>query len=178
MGQLIHDVYDHLTVKYGEKYRERRNLNNQLAKVPKKNKPARFKISDRLAKVRKIINDIPIRCNKYQVVIKGKAAALQFFSWLKTPSSEMNHPDWLPEKLPGWEWQPGNKPKAENTQYFTALYQSMANRRFWRRLIPPSWVEFTDSYWNSVKHDYENQQEYEPYSDAPSFEDLQELGYI
>jgi len=75
VSQLIVDVYDHLTQKYGEKYRERKKLNSALSKIPKAKKALRHHIGKKLAKVRNELNELPIRCNKYQAVIKGRGHA-------------------------------------------------------------------------------------------------------
>lgn len=146
MGQLIFDVYDHLTVKYGEKYQERKRLNKALERQPKDNRAVRKKIGEKLAKVRAELNEIPIRCNKYQVVVKGKAAAMSFFTWLKTPSSEgVRREEWLPEKIEGWEWQSGPRPQAKNSPYFRRVHEICRERRFWRRLEMPQWFRFENS---------------------------------
>lgn len=159
MGQLIYDVYDHLTVTYGEKYRERKKLNDALTKIPKENNVIRNKIGKRLARVRKELKAVPIRCNKYQLVVTGKAAAMSLFTWLKTPTSEEftnNNEEWLPVKPEGWEWEAGPKPKAENSQFFTAIYRKFSDNKFWRRLNVPAWMRESnaDEYWHSVKHEY------------------------
>lgn len=156
MGQLIYDVYDHLTVKYGDKYRERKRLNKKLSETPREEKGKRKKIGERLAKVRAELKKIPIRANKYQLVITGKGAAFAFFNWLETPTSAgAVCEEWLPEKLEGWEWRAGEKPHARNNQFFSRLRQKLSRRRLMRRLNPPSWVSetFSDEYWHQVKND-------------------------
>ncbi len=180
MGQLIFDIYDHLTVKFGDKYRERKKLNEKLSNTPKTEKGLRKKIGERLVKVRKDLNDIPIRCNKYQVVIKGKGPAFSFFNWLKTPTSEGSVcEEWLPEKPEGWVWHEGPKPEAKNSQFFSGLYKKFERNRFWRRLVPPPRMAETDTneYWHSVKGDYEKEMDNEPFPYAPSNEQLFSLGY-
>ena len=143
IGQLIYDVYDHLSVKYGEKYRERKALNNALSSVKKENKNARANIGKRLAKVRKEINKIPVRCNKYQLIVKGSENAKALLKWLKAPTGseqKKTSVDWLPEKPKGWEWSAGRKPKPENTHYFSKMYKKFAEQKFWRRLKLPFWL--------------------------------------
>jgi len=181
MGQLIFDIYDHLTVKYGEQYRERKALNNKLSNIPKAKKGLRKKIGERLAKVRQELNDIPIRCNKYQVVIRGKGAACSFFNWLQRPTEQGSVQEaWLPVKPEGLHWEQGPKPEAKHTQYFSRLYKKFQNNRFWRRLEQvPDWIDAaaTNAFWHCVKGDYQNEYDYEPYPDAPSYEDLAAFGY-
>jgi len=180
MGQLIFDIYDHLTVKYGEHYRERKALNTRLANTPKTSKGLRKKIGERLAKVRKTISDIPVRCNKYQVVIKGNDAAYQFFEWLKTPvNAARKCIEWLPQIPEGWHWNDGPKPEAKYSQFFSRLYKKFSNNRFWRRLVVPDRLREADSneYWHSVKADYEGERSYDPYPYAPDNDLLFSLGY-
>jgi len=181
MGQLIYDVYDHLTVKYGEKFRERKALNNKLAKIPKAKKSLRKKIGARLIKVRSELNALPIRANKYQVVITGKGAAFSFFNWLKTPTEKgAVKEEWLPEKPEGFYWEQGPKPEAKNNQFFSRLYKKFQQNRFWRRLADiPQWLSDCDSneYWHQAKHDYQQLTDYNHHPDAPSYEDLAALGY-
>jgi len=158
-SQLIVDVYDHLTVKHGEKYAERKRLNNALANIPKDKKGVRQRIGKKLAAVREQINEIPIRCNKYQVVLKNKAAAFRFFSW--ATNNEHDHGnDWLPEKPAGMGWNVGNTPTMADTLYQTRLRENIKakvqNRKLWRRLVVPDWMSATLDMWHQVKNDYEN----------------------
>ena len=166
MGQIIWDIQDHLTVKYGDLYSERKKLNQALANTPKEKKAARQAIGKRLAKVRDQVKKIPVRCNGYNLVIKGVVEATRFFTWVKTPAEESKKyswPDWLPEMMSGWEWKEGEKVTPKDTQYFARL------RRMWRRLsAPPEWiVKAAESleFWHSTKNDYEQEeallQEYE-----------------
>lgn len=166
MGQLIYDVYDHLTVKYGNEYKERRALNDTLESVPKEEKKTRAKIGERLAKVRNKIKSIPIRCNKYQLVVTGFENAVSLFNWLKTPTeNEKERPEWLPEKPAGWHWEQGKKPEPKNSQYFSRLYQKFARQKLWRRLVVPERLKELrdDHFWHQSKSDYENF--YEPIPD-------------
>ncbi len=182
MGQLIYDVYDHLTVKYGEQFRERKALNNKLANTPKAKKSQRKRIGERLAKVRKTLNAIPIRANKYQVVVTGKGAAFSFFNWLQTPTELGSvREEWLPEKPEGFAWQQGPKPEAKYNQYFFHLYKKFERNRFWRRLAQvPEWLidSASNDYWHQVKHEYQKLTDFEPYPHQPHYEDLVEWGYV
>ena len=153
-SQLIVDVYDHLTQKYGEKFKERKKLNNALAKIPKAKKGTRKIIGERLAKVRSELNQLPIRCNKYQVVIKNSGHALRFFSWMRNEEDHGN--EWLPEKEAGMAWNPGETPKARDSLYFHKLYKTIERRKFWRRLrFIPEYLGWCDREWHQVKNHYE-----------------------
>ncbi|MBX2809768.1 MAG: hypothetical protein KTR20_14175 [Cellvibrionaceae bacterium] len=152
-SQLIVDVYDHLTQKYGEKYRARKQLNQALAKIPKEKKALRQHIGKKLAGVRAELNALPIRCNKYQVICKGRGHAFRFLNWCI--NDEDKGTDWLPEKEPGMAWQPGRPPEAKDSLYFTLLHKKIARRKLWRRLrYPPDWLLWTDRQWHQIKKAY------------------------
>lgn len=173
MGQLIFDVYDHLTVQHGDKYQKRKRLNKALSDTPKNDKAARKRIGEKLAEVRAEIKQIPVRANKYQLVIKGTWNFNRFITWAKTPESNRHlWPDWLPDKPEGEHWQPGRAVTAADGQYLTRLRQKFQFKRFWRRLSPPGWLrELRDNlpYWHSIKADYER--------DAALFEQREMDGY-
>lgn len=155
MGQLIADIYDHLTVKHGEKYRERAYLNKKLSSKKKGDK-SRYAIGKRLAKVRSEIKKIPIRCNGYQVIIKGLANAGSFFTWLKEPTREgIRFPDWLPEKPEDVVWREGKRVTARDSIYMNKLREKFSVKKLFRRLNPPEWISetFSDAYWHQVKND-------------------------
>ncbi len=152
-SQLIVDVYDHLTQKFGEQFRERKKLNNALAKTPKEKKGIRKHIGEKLAKVRNTLNQLPIRCNKYQVVVKDKGNALRFFSWMQNEEDHGN--DWLPKKDAGMAWNPGREPEAKDSLYFHKLYTLIERRKLWRRLARiPAWLFQSDTEWHQVKNRY------------------------
>ncbi len=153
-SQLIVDVYDNLTQKYGEKFRERKKLNNALTKIPKDKKGLRKRIGAKLVKVRQELNELPVRCNKYQVIVKGRGHAFRFFNWCVNEQDAGN--EWLPEKEPGMAWNPGKPPEAKDSLYFHKLYDTIKRRKFWRRLRwVPDWLFQSDAQWHQVKHDYE-----------------------
>lgn len=157
MGQLIFDIQDHLTVKYGAQYSERKRLNKKLSDLPKSEKKARAKVGKRLAAVRAEIKEIPIRCNGYQVVIKGKGNALEFFSWAQNESVEGRYtPEWLPLKPEGVVWNPGSNVVAKDSQYFTKLRAKMADMKFWRRLTVPKYIEYCDEELKSFRTFYDD----------------------
>lgn len=130
MGQIIADVYDHLTLKYGADYRERKTLKNQLDAISKDNKALRQKIGERLEKVRAKLKALPIRCNKYQVILKGRTVAGTFITWAK--GEKVTRPDWLPELPAELSWQEGRQPTAADSHYFRKLrekFQQLKRRR-------------------------------------------------
>ena len=182
LGQLIYDVYDHLTVKHGDDYRERKALNTKLSNTPKNHKGLRKKIGEKLAKVRQKLNALPIRANKYQVVVKGKGHAFAFFNWLITPTEAGSvREDWLPVKPEGIAWQQGPLPKAKHNQFFTHLYRKFERSRFWRRLsVIPQWITDASSneFWHANKWDYQTEQDYEPDPHQPTYEQMVECGFI
>ena len=160
VSQLIVDVYDHLTQKFGEQFRERKKLNNQLSRIPKDKKGVRQKIGKKLAQVRQQLNQLPIRCNKYQAVIKGRGNAYRFLNWCV--NEEDNGNEWLPKKEPGMAWITGNTPKAKDSLYFHKLYQIIHRRKFWRRLHTiPDWLTRSDTEWHQVKNEYEHYAHYQ-----------------
>jgi len=97
MGRLIAEISDHITHKYGEKYAERKLLNEALEKTPKKYKERRQNIGKRLAQVRQEINKIPVRASKYQLVIKDKNYFTRFIGWARGNG-------WLPDCRPATQW--------------------------------------------------------------------------
>jgi len=154
VSQLIVDVYDHLTTKFGEQFRERKKLNNALSKIPKDKKGLRQRLGKKLAKVREELNTIPIRCNKYQVVIKGRGEAYRFLNWCV--NEEDAGTEYLPEKEKGMAWNTGTAPEAKDSLYFHKLYKIISRRKLWRRLNnKPDWLDRSDTEWHQVKNDYE-----------------------
>ena len=154
VSQLIVDVYDHLTQKFGEQFRERKWLNNALSKTPKAQKGLRKRIGKKLATVRNELNQLPIRCNQYQAVIKGRGHAFRFFNWCVNEEDPGN--DWLPAKEPGMAWITGKTPEAKDSLYFHKLYQLIDRRKLWRRLSRmPDRLTRTDTEWHQLKREYE-----------------------
>lgn len=136
MGQLIADVYDHLTVRYGEKFRERKELNKRLADTPKDAKALRKKIGERLQKVRAEIKALPVRCNKYQVILKGQDAAKAFFSWAK---GEAVGPEWLPQELPPVAWEKGDRVTLLDSHWFKKIQGAFR----WLKRKRRAWCDFS-----------------------------------
>jgi len=182
VSQLIVDVYDHLTVKFGEQFRERARLNKTLAKIPKDKKGLRQRLGKKLAKVREELNALPIRCNKYQVVIKGRGEAYRFFNWLKNEEDAGN--EYLPAKEKGMAWNTGTTPEAKDSLYFHKLYSLIDKRKHARRLMNrPDWVDRSDTEWHQVKGDYQSyanrclpeaEQEHAPASVMSSWQEYQQ----
>jgi hypothetical protein len=156
MGQLIADVYDHLSVKFGEKFRQRKKLKQTLDKLPKHFTKTRQKVGQTLQAVRSELDSLPIRCNRYQVILKGSAAAARFMGWA-TNADDDPGTDWLPEKPAGMAWIEGRTPGPRDTQFFARLYRRFELRKFWRRLAnPPAWLKWIDKEWHQAKEQYEN----------------------
>jgi hypothetical protein len=155
MSQLIVDVYDHLTVTHGDKYKERKKLNESLSKIPKDKRALRNRIGKKLFAVRQEINEIPVRCNKYQLLLKSKGAFFRFMSW--AISEDDNGSDWLPAKEAGLAYDPGRTPEAKDSLYHTKLRERIQNRKVWRRLAsPPEWLMNPLEMWHQVKDSYED----------------------
>jgi hypothetical protein len=154
MSQLIVDVYDHLTVKYQDKFIERKKLNNALENIPKEKKAIRQKIGKKLAAVRQELNALPVRCNKYQVLIKGKGNFYRFANWALNENDSGT--DWLPSKGPELAYKPGNRPEAKDSLYHTRLRENIQSRKLWRRIAsPPKWLLNPLEMWHQVKDSYE-----------------------
>lgn len=151
MGQIIADVYDHLTLKYGADYRERKQLKNLLDNTPKDQTKTRLKIGERLQMVREKLKALPIRCNKYQVILKGASIAGTFITWAK--GEPLKRPDWLPELPADLAWQEGRQPTAADSHYFRKLrdkFQQLKRRRHaWTDCMLASlvdqWAEFKNA---------------------------------
>lgn len=150
MGQIIADVYDHLTLKYGADYRERKTLKSQLDAIPKDNKALRQKIGERLEKVRAKLKALPIRCNKYQVILKGASIAGTFITWAK--GEPLKRPDWLPELPADLAWQEGRRPTAADNHYWRNLRKKFhwlkRRRHAWTDCMLSSLVE----QWEDIKN--------------------------
>ena len=164
LGQLIADIHDHLTVVHGPKYRERKRLNTELEKIPKSNRAARLAVGKKLQVVREELNSIPVRCNKYQVILKGKAAAARFFSWARTPDMTPNV-DWLPEKPEGECWREGERFAPGQTQYFRAIQRKFHKMKERRHAVTDEvcgWIvdqvidfkDWANSGWNEYEEEF------------------------
>lgn len=143
MGQLLRDVYDHITDKHGADYGERKRLNharevelkagkawaekNPGQPLPEDMKKRRHKIGEKLKQVREKIRKIPVRASKYQLVLKGKLAAFQFLNWAKSDTGSSTA-DWLPEKPEGMAWEEGRAPGHEDKADVNALRRSQVKR--------------------------------------------------
>lgn len=158
MGQIIADVYDHLTLKYGADYRERKTLKSRLNAIPKDNKALRQKIGERLEKVRAKLKALPIRCNKYQVILKGASIAGTFITWAK--GEPLKRPDWLPELPAELAWQEGRQPTAADSHYFRKLrdkfHQLKRRRHAWTDCMLASFVEHQESLRDDILSAYES----------------------
>lgn len=137
MGQLISDVYDHLTVTHGPDYRERKKLNRAKQEHTEKAKAYKKKtgtkkapdwmtrqkkrIDERLEAVRGRLDALPVRANRYQVILKSTAAYNDFMAWAENPGFKPWVAPWLPEKPSGVAFDPGRKYGAGQGHFFKAL---------------------------------------------------------
>ena len=148
MGQIIADIYDHLTIKYGAEYRQRKTLKNQLDATPKDNKALRQKIGEKLQAVREKLKALPIRCNKYQVILKGQTVAGTFITWAK--GEPIKRPEWLPELPAELSWQEGRAPTAADSHYFRKLREKFQwlkrCRHAWTDAMLAGWVDQVEQY--------------------------------
>lgn len=133
MSQIIADIYDHLTVKHGAAYRERKRLNRELESTPKTAKSARQRIGQRLQLVREQLNRLPVRANKYQLILKGQEAYSRFLFWAQGMHQQTaSRPAWLPELPDALRWSPGPAPAARDGLYWRKLkaaFQQLKRRR-------------------------------------------------
>jgi len=146
MGQLISDVYDHLTVKHGPDYRERQKLNRikqkqtedakaYKAKTGTKRVPdwmarQQKKINDKLEVVRERLNALPVRCNRYQVILKSREAFVDFNAWATNPGFKAWVAPWLPIKPSGVAYEPGRDYKQSQNHY----HQLLKKRFQWAKI--------------------------------------------
>jgi hypothetical protein len=130
MGQLISECYEHVTEKYGNLFSNRKKLLEELERKKKTKESARG-VGKALENVRNEIKNLPIVSTKYQVILKGWAAAMSFFAWAK---GENVVAEWLPEKLTGeLIWNEGKRQGADENMYFTELKRRMKILREKRR---------------------------------------------
>lgn len=133
MGQIIADVFDHLSHKYGEQFRERKRLNKRLAETPKGARWTRQKIGERLQQVRAQLNEIPVRCSRYQIICKGLATAGTFLTWAR--GERLSRPEWLPDLPAELAWRPGEAPQAKDGHWFRSLRRKFQRIKQWRNAI-------------------------------------------
>ncbi len=151
MGQIIADVYDHLTLKYGADYQRRKRLKAELDATPKDNKTLRQEIGEKLQAVRKKLNALPIRCNKYQVILKGQTVAGLFLTWAK--GEKVSRPEWLPELPKEFAWQAGKEPTAADSIYFRKLKEKFQWLKRCRHAWTDSMLSSLVEQWESLKAD-------------------------
>jgi len=114
MGQLLQDVYSHMSEQYGEVYAERKALNTRREKLLEEQKTAKAKsdtaafekakgkrnsLAVVLTSVRDRIKAIPARSSRYQLVLSGADSFYRFIEWAKGKDKENGNerPEWLPE---------------------------------------------------------------------------------
>ncbi len=147
MGTLVRDVYDHFICEYGDKLQRRNWLKDKLEETPKEAKNERQKIGKALEKIRKELNAVPHRPSKYQLVIKGKNAARQFFNWAKS-KTEQRGQNWLPPKEAGAYWQESAPPQTAYGREFRERLRQQ-RRAVWSRKIDRIKGQCV-AYWKSV----------------------------
>lgn len=131
MGQIIREVYENLTEKYGYFYQARKWLSRRLAELPKGASERKI-VGMRLETVRGVIADLPIRSNGYQVIVKGIHAAQNFFAWAKGERPAPGASHWLPDQLPAeLAWVPGERPAPADRLQFVELRKKFQAARRW-----------------------------------------------
>jgi len=150
MGALIADLHQHITEKYGDLYRERKQLKASLERVPRGQVALRRKIGRRLERVRKHLSDnVPVVAGKYQVLIKGKEAFAEFMHWARSPGHWRAPIDWLPEKGPGEAWRPGERPDS-------LWFDRFKKNHYWRRACrAAARMAWSDWEWGQAVGEYE-----------------------
>lgn len=125
MGYLIKDIHDYFGAKYGQVFKERRQLNDRLdevkaehtatkaqgGKVTRSQAAEREKIGKRLSEVRKVANELPAVAGKYQLLIKGKDRFNAFMLWA-TKGARNAEFDWLPDISKSFVWDASYKPNS------------------------------------------------------------------
>jgi len=136
MGQLISDFYENLTEKFGDYYRLRKDLRKKMDECPK-GSAIRRDVGKRLELVRKFISDLPVRCNRYQVILKGIHTAQAFFSWARGESVPVEIHGWVPDRLePELVWTGAEKCRSFGARYFERfvnLYKKIKMERSIKR---------------------------------------------
>lgn len=165
MGQLISECYDHISQNFGWMFTDRRKLLETLAKE-NLSIESREAAKKGLNGIRKKINDMPIKCTRYQVILKGWANASAFFEWAK---GETINSDWLPDKLEGeLVWVAGERPKSSENLYFTELKRRWQILRIRRRALTDKILQLLSEFnvWkketnkNNAFSEYENYEIY------------------
>ncbi len=138
MGHLIADVYDYWSHLYGDKFAERKKLNDALDNVrqnkelsPEQKTKKRKSIGEKLEGVRGVLNTLPAKVSKYQIVLKGKYWIEAFTAWAKR-DQYYDGCAVLPPKGDGEAWKPEKRP---DSLWFKNYQLSMHCRRFKRRWL-------------------------------------------
>ncbi|WP_341937191.1 hypothetical protein [Marinimicrobium sp. C2-29] len=154
MGQIIADVYDHLTQKNGADYKRRKQLNKKLEDTPKTERDKRHQIGQRLQAVREKLNALPVRCNKYQIILKGEDAKSCFMSWAMGDSNRP--PEWLPELPKDLAWEPGATPGAKSGHYWRNLKKKFQEVKRRRHAVTNETAAWMLEQWEQAKRDTAN----------------------
>lgn len=111
MGMLIAEVSDYMAERHSEKFKLRRELVAKRDIISKSKtmskeqiKKSKAIIGNKLAAVRKQINALPVRCSRYQIILKGKEIFESFIQWAKGKAINLaGREEWLPE-APAVAW--------------------------------------------------------------------------
>lgn len=152
LGLLIADVNQHVTEKYGDRYRARRNLKKSLDSIPKKKRGLRQVIGRRLERARKACDAIPIVASQYQIICKTADAYRDLRQWFEAqhhwPGSAV---PWLPEKPPGQAWKSTGCPPTREA----AEYREERESVLWRRACRSSKrIRWSDDEWAARQDEY------------------------
>ncbi len=169
MSQLIADIYDHLSCTNGADYAARKRLNKESSALKaeaatqrEKNKTKKSpqwlvnkqkRVAKALEAVREKLDAIPVRANKYQIILKSEEATKIFFKWAYHPSgSKSIYPvDWLPEKPEGVVFRPGVAPAGNQSLWFTKLKKKFKESQRRRWAMPDAVSAWIDSQYQAAK---------------------------
>lgn len=130
MGHLIADVHDYFSHLYGKDFAKRRQIKEQLETTPKEKRGLRRAIGYRLEKVRDKLNALPAVASKFQLLVKSRDHAREFWHWA---AGKKESAEWLPEKPKADSWSP-DAPRPEGRWYHEFM-KSMWCRRSGRRWL-------------------------------------------
>ena len=82
--------------------------------------------------VRERLDALPLRANRYQVILKGSKAYEIFMAWACNPNFRQGIAPWLPEKPEGVAFNPGAYPKKRDSLYFVQLRKQFQEHK-WKR---------------------------------------------
>ena len=158
MGRMIADIHDHMSEKYGRLYKQRRVLNDSLNQMKEKkiHNRRRQYVGKALQAVRTKIKEIPARCNKYQIILKGKDTFADFMAWARSSGHwRADIVDWLPEKNGfAWDMHGTSEPDTKARPFNRAgaeFRKSQLWRRHWSKLKAWAGRTWGDMEWDQVR---------------------------